>query len=375
MKRISNYLSISVLIHYTFFCIYALDNDSTDEKFLRQLQLTKYSIEFVDAEAPRIDNLLAEDNVLINYIVDPPGNKYEAETRGINDETGKCKNDDEGSTETPYASISDETSSGMGSPGYQLVVNIIRSAVVGEDVIVFCVRNTLFDSGDEAVTGHDTIVTGKFLFNGEFQIEGIVPAVPDPSDVDRFGFDKGYEVEAYQCTTDPPHIETSLPVTQISKLGLCVITIGDDTLMDSVVVFEINQGILKQGCVENSIPVPGLGSYNCQLSKPGSDIVGSLCFLEIAVTNPFFDNPFLPITGSGVVDLKLIKERRALANVNHDPRQSRLLRGDIIRLNYEVTFSLSSFKAAGFSKAISQTSQSNCAHRLLVAFMLVFVQI
>jgi len=330
-------------------------------------ELFTFSLDFVGAETKNLDDLLATDNVLFEYIMSPSGNRYEANTIAFDEETGLCKSDEN----TPYALVSDDTSGGVGTPDYQLELNIIRNGL-DKEIVVFCIENRLYDDLGQ-VGLHLTIVTGGFFPDGGFEIDEINIEVPSRQTA-KFEFEKEYKVEAYQCTTDPFHIRTAEKNTQETLLGICVVTIGDDTFMDTVVDFIIRQGSsYSELYIANSSPTNQIASFDCTLSKPGSDVSGTMCFIEVALTNQFFSDFETELTGSGEVDLRLLKRRRGLTNMNHDPRQPRLLYEEKIRLNYEVTFSIASVGSS--SKAVSLQSRLDWMRILFVATILVFMKI
>lgn len=276
-------------------------------------------INFVDCEVPnQFENVQDKTiDILCNYGIVPETSQYESDVYST-DGNGDCLI---GFYTPPpdYISISDPRGNGVNGK-FGVKVNVDRDLLAldmgsnrEEYSFEFCIRSDIVvkdDNGNDVkLAPHMTKVEVELVFDGSI-VENI--DLDAAIGYNEFSVSKMYSVDAYLCSVDPPHNPIN-PGTQFNSneiMRVCVITNDDDTLIQSILHYELVQYDGLGNEVNKFIHIydgilSGLSAYDCTKTKPGSTLKGSLCLIETKATSIFFVNPILGVVARGNADLRL----------------------------------------------------------------------
>jgi len=314
---------------------------------------------FVDCELPQDFERLQTTtiDILCNYVIAPDNGDYISIMYGLEDD-GTCQYFNPSNPRPEFLRIVEGTSRGIGKKGYFGVqMNVDRELLSREisfdpinPTFEFCYcllsEGVVYDlvGTEMRMSPHLTKVCMTLLFNGNFQLDNILLRT---GEIDRSEVElqKSYDVRAYVCSTSEPHEEITSPevYSRMNKvLGVCVVSNSDDTFMERIVDYELFQytdndlnreehmyTYISGGNAEQYVSF-----YSCENYKPGSDILGSMCYIQVFIAEEFFNKADFDIKAVGIADLRLIN------NVVTERVGNRDLGGVVTQGSYEVDISL-----------------------------------
>jgi len=201
----------------------------------------------------------------------------------------------------------------------------------------YCIRTDIFINdkfGETSVAYHKTIVDVNVRLDGSIAVSGI-SLEEDENFFEDVMFMKQYEVNAYQCAIEFPHVQSDYvvyPNNGRNKLGICIETTMTDNMIVGIDEFSLDMPPVgsSPGYSPNNNPrikddvIVWMSAYNCDLIKPGSTEPRSMCFIETMVESAFFDaytgsgaNPLLNLRARGDVDLRMRNTSRNLVKIDH----------------------------------------------------------
>mmetsp|Transcript_17704 Transcript_17704/g.20397 ORF Transcript_17704/g.20397 Transcript_17704/m.20397 type:complete len:390 (+) Transcript_17704:101-1270(+) len=288
-----------------------------------------------------LNDLLLESNLICKYTVTPASSQYEAKLTGV-DANSECNSD---IPSPPWISIGTGTDKGGGGD-VGIALNIDRATLDVEtgQSVSFCINTDLDEQGNK-IFFHTTHVTLTFNLDGTFVVEG--PLTIGPKDVAKYEYDKEYTVRAYQCDPDSNEHNEIFPGDDGHKikngefLGVCVATVSDDTVINSLLELDVSQNaVVQQYIEERQIIAEGTVSWDCLLSKPNSELLGSMCFIRLALRNSFYENPDDALRVNGDTELVFASNRKLSHHDGADYDEHRSLQ--IFRRSISLQFVVSS---------------------------------
>lgn len=307
--------------------------EKDDSSVERDLQIKKgsivrkYTMVFEQCVDIALNDINAPVNIACQYTLEPSGADYLSDLLDYDLETDRCLTD----VPSPIAFIPEGDETGTVTNGdFTVNISVDPDALdiqpgETEKTVYFCVRNFLIDSGTR-FRYRRTKVKVTFQFGGAFRLEILVEPIgdaPTEDGINLFEFDQPYNVLSYQCLPEPPYTEFAGQIGVGDKVAICVETDSPDTYVERVKTFKLDQGSEPPASyVEGGKPRSGRAQFNCLLTKPGSDVIGSMCAIIISPDWDQFGETAIDIKGSGEVELRINvgdnRKRELYENYNYN---------------------------------------------------------